>query len=68
MRYDGPEYLNIKVLHESLAPSPHGAIALRGPVFPRYRSFTITLRHTTFGILPLDELPARPVPDNKQQS
>jgi hypothetical protein len=37
----------------------HGATAPRGPGPPHYRSFTITLRHTTLGRTPLDERSAR---------
>jgi hypothetical protein len=34
---------------------PIGATAPSGPGPPRYRGFTITLRHTTLGRTPLDE-------------
>jgi len=36
-------------------PPPHGATAPSEPGTPHYRSFTITLRHTTLGTTPLDE-------------
>jgi hypothetical protein len=39
--------------------SPNGATAPNGPGPPHYRSFTITVRHTTLGRTPLDEGPAR---------
>jgi len=32
----------------------HGAAALSGPGPPNFRSFTITLRHTTLGMTPLE--------------
>ena len=35
--------------------SPHTATATTGPGSPHYRGFTITLRHTTLGMTPLDE-------------
>ena len=34
---------------------PPGGAALSGPGSPRYRNFTITLRHVTLGRTPLDE-------------
>jgi hypothetical protein len=40
-------------------PPPHGARAPSGPGPPPYRSFTITLRHTTLGRTPLDEWSVR---------
>ena len=36
-------------------PNPHGATARSGPRPPHYRSFTITLRHTTLSRTPLDK-------------
>ena len=39
--------------------SPHGITAPSGPGPPHYRGFTITLRHTTLGRIPLDEWSAR---------
>jgi hypothetical protein len=39
--------------------SPHGASAPNGAGPPHYRGFTITLRHTTLGRIPLDERSAR---------
>jgi hypothetical protein len=41
------------------SPPPHGATALSVPGPPHYRGFTITLRHTTFGTIPLDGWSAR---------
>ena len=38
---------------------PHGAISPSGPEPPHYRSFRITLRHTTLGRTPVDEWSAR---------
>jgi hypothetical protein len=38
----------------------HGATASIGPGPPHYRGLTITLRHTTLGRTPLNELSARP--------
>jgi hypothetical protein len=38
---------------------PDGAAPTTGPSHPRYRGFTITLRHTTLGRTPLDERSAR---------
>jgi hypothetical protein len=48
----------------------HGATIPPGQGPPPYRGFTITLRHTTLGRIPLDEWSARqrPLPDNTQQS
>ena len=43
--------LNTFLLHGTTAPS--------GPRPPHYRGFTITLRHTTLGRIPLDEWPDR---------
>jgi hypothetical protein len=37
----------------------HGATAPGGPGPPRYRGFTIKIRHTSFGRTPLDEWSAR---------
>jgi hypothetical protein len=37
----------------------HGATVFNGPGPPRYRRFTISHRHTTFGITPLDEWSVR---------
>jgi hypothetical protein len=49
---------------------PSGVKAPSGPAPPHYRGFTITLRHTTFGTIPLDEWSDRhrPIPDNKLDS
>jgi hypothetical protein len=33
----------------------YGATAPIGPGYPHYEGFTITLRHTTVGRIPLDE-------------
>ena len=38
---------------------PHGATASSEPGHPYYRGFTITLRHITFGRIPLDGWSAR---------
>ena len=38
---------------------PHGSAAPIRPGPPHYRGFAITLRHTTLGRIPLDELAAR---------
>jgi hypothetical protein len=38
---------------------PHDTTAPSGPVSPRSRGFTITLRHTTLGRTPLEEWSAR---------
>jgi len=37
----------------------YGSTASSGPEPPHYRSFTFTLRHTTLGRTPLDELSVR---------
>jgi len=39
-------------------PAPYVATALSGPGPPHCRGFTITLRHTTLGRIPLDGLSA----------
>jgi len=48
----------------------HGAIAANGPGPPRYRRFTVTLRHTILGRTPLDEWSARrrPLHEDTQHS
>ena len=45
------QYLNVN----TTVFSPHGATAHNGPGPPHYRGFTITFRHTTPGMTPLDE-------------
>jgi hypothetical protein len=48
------------MMYQFLIPPPlHGATAPSGPGPPHYEGFTITLRHTTLGRAPLDELSAR---------
>ena len=44
----------------------HGATTPSGPGPPHYRSFTITLRHTTFGRTPLEERSARPTQHSQE--
>jgi hypothetical protein len=50
------EHKSEKMLNNDLHPPPHVATALGGPGPPYCRGFTITLRHTTLGRIPLDGL------------
>ena len=45
--------------HNVKVPFFYGLTAHNGPRPPHYRGFTMTLRHTTLGSTPLDELSAR---------
>jgi hypothetical protein len=51
---------NVLILYLNIVIVSHGATAPSGPGSPHYPGFTITLRHTTVGRTPLDELSFRP--------
>ena len=50
-------------------PPSHGSTATSGPGPPNCRGFTIVLRRTTLGRIPLESIPTqKPLPDNTQHS
>ena len=52
--------IQVLTLFYRLNSFPHGATVPSGPRPPHYRGFTITLRHTIFGRIPLDDRSAWP--------